>query len=74
MTLHGFPDVLKEMIFEGQVMFLGGETSDYIRAAYEPAIRGYFPNAQIVKIKGAGHWLHADKPDEFIKVVRNFLS
>jgi len=74
MTLHGFPDVLKEMIFEGQVMFLGGETSDYIRAAYEPAIRGYFPNAQIVKIKGAAHWLHADKPDEFIKVVRNFLS
>ena len=74
MTLHGFPDVLKEMIFEGQVMFLGGEKSDYIRAAYEPAIRGYFPNAQIVKIKGAAHWLHADKPDEFIKVVRNFLS
>jgi esterase len=26
-----------------------------------------FPAAEFVTIGGAGHWLHADKPDEVIK-------
>ena len=27
-----------------------------------------------VEIAGAGHWVHFDKPDEFISVLQNFLS
>jgi pimeloyl-ACP methyl ester carboxylesterase len=33
-----------------------------------------FPNAQLVEIPGAGHWVHADKPAEFIGEVLKFLE
>lgn len=31
-------------------------------------------NLQGVVFKGAGHWIHADMPDEFISVLRQFLN
>ena len=33
----------------------------------------YFPNATIETISNAGHWLHAENPDEFYQKVMNFL-
>lgn len=33
-----------------------------------------FANAQIVGIPKAGHWLHHDQLDEFVRVVREFLA
>ena len=36
-------------------------------------IEKYFPNYQLETIQGAGHWIHAEKPDEFIHEVVQFL-
>ena len=33
-----------------------------------------FPNARVVGIERAGHWLHHDQLEEFLKVVREFLA
>jgi pimeloyl-ACP methyl ester carboxylesterase len=33
-----------------------------------------FPAARIETIPGAGHWLHAEAPDEFLAAVRAFLE
>ena len=33
-----------------------------------------FPNARVVTIDGAGHWVHHDRLDEFLRVVREFLA
>ena len=33
-----------------------------------------FQNAQTVNIDGAGHWVHHDRLDEFMRVVREFLA
>ena len=33
-----------------------------------------FRNAEVALIEGAGHWVHHDRPDEFMKVVRSFLA
>jgi len=58
--------------YAGPTLFLRGERSDYIQAADEPLIFELFPRAEIRTIPGAGHWLHADAPDEFVRLVREF--
>jgi pimeloyl-ACP methyl ester carboxylesterase len=34
----------------------------------------HFKNAEVVTFEGAGHWVHHDKLDEFLALVRRFLS
>ncbi|MEW6307179.1 MAG: alpha/beta fold hydrolase [Verrucomicrobiota bacterium] len=60
--------------FAGKVLFVRGTRSDYIRAEDEAAIRQRFPRADIVDIAGAGHWVHADAPEEFFRVCHAFLN
>ncbi len=68
----GFPTVAGK--FNGEILFLGGAQSDYIKQNDRPRIKALFPNAKFAKIPGAGHWLHAEKPREFEAAVRAFLS
>jgi pimeloyl-ACP methyl ester carboxylesterase len=35
---------------------------------------GFFRNARSINIDGAGHWVHHDRLDEFLRVVRAFLD
>jgi len=60
--------------FIGSVLFLRGENSDYLDAALSPEILHYFPLAQLQTLEGAGHWLHADKPDELSARILDFLN
>jgi pimeloyl-ACP methyl ester carboxylesterase len=33
-----------------------------------------FPNASVVHVEGAGHWVHHDRLEEFLRVLREFLA
>jgi pimeloyl-ACP methyl ester carboxylesterase len=35
---------------------------------------GYFRNARVVNVEGAGHWAHHDRLDEFLRILRAFLE
>ncbi|MCX2980886.1 alpha/beta fold hydrolase [Halieaceae bacterium IMCC14734] len=59
--------------FTGPVLFIKGGDSNYITDEHQPAVAELFPNAQLKIIEGTGHWLHAEKPDLFNKVVLRFL-
>lgn len=59
--------------FEGETLFIKGERSDYINAANYSEILDLFPNNQLAEITDAGHWVHAEKPVQFIDVVLKFL-
>lgn len=61
-------------VFEGKTLFLKGENSGYIAVNDEPLIKAHFPNAEIVTVKNAGHWLHAENPDDFYSYVVSFMS
>ncbi len=63
----------KEALYEGETLFLRGEKSGYIEPADEPLIKKHFPKAKIVTIHHAGHWLHAENPNQFYKEVMGFL-
>lgn len=60
--------------FEGPALFLSGELSDYVRPEHREAIKALFPRAAFAKVRGAGHWLHADRPREVEGAVRAFLD
>lgn len=59
--------------YEGPVLALGGERSDYIRDEHRPVFRAHFPAARFGTVKGAGHWLHAEKPEGFLAALSAFL-
>jgi esterase len=60
--------------FSGPALFIKGELSDYLPASDLPVIEKHFPNYILQELKGARHWVQADKPEEFLKVVFDFLS
>ena len=68
----GFPDVAGH--FDGPALFLSGEESSYVLPEHRERIRALFPAARFVRVKGAGHWLHADRPRETEGAVRAFLD
>ncbi len=45
--------------------------------ASDPSIDGRgkaFRNARVVNVEGAGHWVHHDRLDEFLRIAREFLA
>lgn len=60
--------------FDGETLFLRGENSGYIDDNDRNLIEAHFPNSQIVTVKNAGHWLHAENPADFYDEVVSFLS
>jgi esterase len=67
----GFPKVQGQ--FSGPVLFLKGDASDYVKDAYRSKILSLFPNAEIVPIQNAGHWLHAENPRATEAAILEFL-
>ncbi len=60
--------------FDRPALFIRGGNSDYIRPEDKGIISESFPRAEIATVPGAGHWVHAQSPDAFEKLVRDFLS
>lgn len=60
--------------FDKDTLFLRGDRSEYISLQDESLIKTHFPNASIVTISNAGHWLHAENPTEFYEAVIDFLK
>lgn len=45
----------------------------FCRPSDKPKIQKMFTNSELVYLD-AGHWVHAEKPEEFMKLVLNFLN
>ena len=63
-----------ESNFDGQTLFIAGGNSDYILEADHETIKRLFPQAKVVTIQGAGHWVHAEQPKVFYSEVINYLN
>ena len=60
--------------FEKPTLFLRGDKSEYVMPSDETLIKQHFPLAEIKTISNAGHWLHAENPDDFYEAVINFIT
>lgn len=61
-------------VYNGPVLFIRGEKSNYLQPQDEDSIRELFPRAEFTTIPGAGHWVHMDQPESLVKAVKNFLK
>ena len=59
--------------FQGPTIFIGGADSDYIPVADHDLIKELFTQAEFKYISGAGHWVHSQKPREFLDCLMEFL-
>jgi pimeloyl-ACP methyl ester carboxylesterase len=71
-ALRGYPDDAD--VCETPALFVAGSRSDYIGSREREVIRRLFPRSEVQDMDGAGHWLHAERQDEFVDRVRRFLE
>jgi esterase len=60
--------------FNKPVLFIKGGLSEYLLPQHKAHIDRLFPQAQAKIIQGTGHWLHAEKPVIFNRLVSDFLQ
>jgi pimeloyl-ACP methyl ester carboxylesterase len=64
---------LPEMEVFTQTLFIRGALSRYIIDEDIPDLENAFPDSDFVTIENAGHWVHAEAPEEFMNTVLEFL-
>ncbi|KAG0237780.1 Alpha/Beta hydrolase protein [Mortierella sp. GBAus27b] len=70
-NLGQFDFVPGEDRYDGKALFIKGNKSNYVRGKEEELIKVFFPQARIEGLE-TGHWVHAEKPDQFLKLVTEF--
>lgn len=61
-------------VYEGPALFIRGGKSNYILDEDKIHIKKLFPYAEFLTIEGAGHWVHADKPQETYNAIAEFAD
>lgn len=73
-VLSAFPSVLAGRRFRGPVTLIHGSDSDYVAAKDIESFTDLFPDFQAHVIQGAGHWVHAERPEAFLSALRHVLD
>ena len=73
-----YPEIMKafdpSLSYQGETLFIKGGNSDYITNEHRNIITQHFPQSKAKIIASAGHWLHAEKPIAFNKIVKDFIT
>ncbi len=74
--MDGFSEIHGTVSFpeDKQVFLIRGENSPYVHEDDEQAVRDFFPSVQISVIPNAGHWLHSEQPELFVKTIMYFMG
>jgi len=76
---RGLPDILEfphgaGHPYEGPALFVRGANSDFVQDSHTPQIDNLFPAAEHADVAGAGHWVHAEKPEDTIRHISDFTN
>jgi pimeloyl-ACP methyl ester carboxylesterase len=72
-----YDEILSEVTHKSSfvnTLFIRGEKSNYILDNHIASINERFPNAKLIGIPNAGHWVHAEQPKLFYDEVIKFLA
>ena len=59
--------------FTDKVLFIASECNTKIGVEHQRKQMKFFPNAELIIIKGSGHMMFGEKPVESVRVVREYL-
>jgi pimeloyl-ACP methyl ester carboxylesterase len=51
-----------------------GSLSDYVQSNDLDSFREGFPDLRVTDVKSAGHWVHADRPADFLAALARTLT
>ncbi|POY74906.1 hypothetical protein BMF94_1882 [Rhodotorula taiwanensis] len=71
--IGAFPYTPGERVYDKPSLFLKGSKSKYINSRNIPVINQFFPNSRLETLD-AGHWVHAERPKEFVEFVHDFCK
>jgi len=60
--------------FDAPTLFIRGGKSGYVQDDDIELINMLFPQATVETVQGAGHWVHAERPEELFGVVSSFIK
>lgn len=63
-----------DLRYQQPTLFINGGKSRYIQIEDHARIRLLFPKARIATVANAGHWVHAEAPDELFALVDDYLD
>ncbi|KAJ2556360.1 hypothetical protein EV175_002059, partial [Coemansia sp. RSA 1933] len=66
-------DAPDELVYNGPTLFIAGTKSPYIKPYAYPVMNRLFPNHELEELD-TGHWVHAEKPREFMDIVVRFIQ
>ncbi|MBX6375394.1 MAG: alpha/beta fold hydrolase [Acetobacteraceae bacterium] len=72
--IEGFDGMPEGAHYDGPVLVLAGEHSDYVLPEYHARFRALFPAVEFATVPKAGHWLHSENPAGFLALVERFLA
>ena len=75
---HHYSQILRALPngwkYDGPTLFVRGGLSGYLQPDELPFLQSHFPHAEMVTVPNAGHWVHAEKPEELSALVEEFWS
>jgi pimeloyl-ACP methyl ester carboxylesterase len=72
-AIGNFPYFPGQVTWEGPTLFVKGEHSKYINRRNLPDCKAFFPNMKLETLD-AGHWVHAERPTEYVDIVTRFIQ
>jgi len=55
-------------------LFIRGGASPYVDESHRETLLAQFPQARAHVVAGAGHWVHAEKPDAVLRAIHRFID
>ncbi|MBI3578291.1 MAG: alpha/beta fold hydrolase [Ignavibacteriales bacterium] len=75
--VKNYPDITTgietQAIFNKPTLFVKSNRSGYVEENDVPLIKRLFPQAEIIGLD-VGHWVHAEAPQEFLRIAMEFLT
>ncbi|KAI9319490.1 Alpha/Beta hydrolase protein [Dichotomocladium elegans] len=78
-SLHQIGDFGKDLstqTYPNPTLFIAGGRSSYSKpfARFPDQVKAMFPQSKVEVVDGAGHWVHAEKPEPFMKLIVDFIG
>lgn len=60
--------------YTGDTFLIQGGASRFVKHSHMDTISTLFPNYMVTTIRGAGHWVHAEAPDDTLALLQKYLD
>ncbi|KLO13035.1 alpha/beta-hydrolase [Schizopora paradoxa] len=68
-----FPYEPGDVTWDGPTLFMRGSRSNYIKLKHMDLIKQFFPRMSLETLD-ASHWLHAERPKDFLDAITQFID